>query len=149
MTTGFYGVFCRRTIIRQLRKWDESKIKKIQANQIFHAANKKNFLCCVVKKKFRYSFVLPKKYSVREINNFPRHYKLVAPHGTFWIAKQNKTLFTKTHFDSHILLLHHSNFIYPKTLARGLTTLSEETNQHKHTYVTPSSSLNTNKLPSR
>ena len=34
----------------------------------------KNFLCCVVKKKCRYSFVLPKKYSVREINNFPKHY---------------------------------------------------------------------------
>ena len=35
----------------------------------------KHFLCYVVKKKFRYSFVLPKKYSVREINNFPKHYK--------------------------------------------------------------------------
>ena len=34
----------------------------------------KNFLCCAVKKKFRYSFVLPKKYSVREINNFPKRY---------------------------------------------------------------------------
>ena len=33
-----------------------------KANQIFHAANKKKFHCCVVKKKFRYSFVLPKKY---------------------------------------------------------------------------------------
>ena len=30
----------------------------------------KNFLCCVVNEKFRNSFVLPKKYSVREINNF-------------------------------------------------------------------------------
>ena len=36
----------------------------------------KTILCCVVKKKFRYSFVLPKKYSVREINNFPaKRYK--------------------------------------------------------------------------
>ena len=42
-----------------------------------------------------------------------------------------------------ILLLFLTN------LARGLTTLSKETTQHKHTYVTPSSSLNTNKLPSR
>ena len=31
-----------------------------QKQTIFHAANK-NFLCCVVKKKFRHSFVLPKK----------------------------------------------------------------------------------------
>ena len=31
----------------------------------------KNFLYCVVKEKFRHSFVLPKKYSVREINKFP------------------------------------------------------------------------------
>ena len=36
----------------------------------------KNFLCCVVKEKFRNSFVLPKKYSVREINNFPKRYTL-------------------------------------------------------------------------
>ena len=35
---------------------------------------KKNFLCCVVKEKFRHSFVLPKKYSVREINNSPKRY---------------------------------------------------------------------------
>ena len=31
----------------------------------------KSFLCCVVKVKFRHSFVLSKKYSVREIINFP------------------------------------------------------------------------------
>ena len=36
----------------------------------------KNFLCYVVKEKFRHSFVLPKKYSVREINNFPKRYIL-------------------------------------------------------------------------
>ena len=35
----------------------------------------KNFLCCVVKEKFCYTFVLPKIYSVREINNFPKHYR--------------------------------------------------------------------------
>ena len=35
----------------------------------------KNFLCCVVKEKFHHSFVLPKKYSIREINNFPKRYK--------------------------------------------------------------------------
>ena len=32
-------------------------------------------LCCW--KKFCYSFVLPKIYSVREINNFPKRYKLL------------------------------------------------------------------------
>ena len=37
----------------------------------------KNFLCCVVKEKFRHSFVLPKKYSVREINNFPKRYRSI------------------------------------------------------------------------
>ena len=58
---------------------------------------------------------------------------------------QNKTLFLKTPFDLRRLTpLHHPPFI-PHNLARGLTTLSEETIQRKHTYVTPSSSLN-NKL---
>ena len=37
----------------------------------------KNFLCCVVKEKFRHSFVLPKIYSVGEINNFPKRYRFV------------------------------------------------------------------------
>ena len=41
----------------------------------------KNFRCCVVKEKFRNSFVLPKKYSVREINNFPKHYMGIKPVG--------------------------------------------------------------------
>ena len=45
-----------------------------------------------------------------------------------------------------LLLHHHSTFISYK-LSEGLTTLSEETTQPKHTYVTPSSSLTTN-LPS-
>ena len=36
----------------------------------------KGFPCCVVKEKFRHSFVLSKKYSVREINNFPKRHKL-------------------------------------------------------------------------
>ena len=36
----------------------------------------KTFLCCVVKEKFRHSFVLPKKYNVIEINNFPNRYNL-------------------------------------------------------------------------
>ena len=40
----------------------------------------KNFLCCVVKEKFRHSFVLSKKYSVREINNFPKLYKASSTH---------------------------------------------------------------------
>ena len=49
----------------------------------------KNFLCCVVKEKFRHSFVLPKKYSVREIDNFPKRYtsltqaKLLEPSGCY------------------------------------------------------------------
>ena len=37
----------------------------------------KIFLCCVVKERFRHSFVLPKKYSVREINNFPKRYSFI------------------------------------------------------------------------
>ena len=53
-----------------------------------------------------------------------------------------------------ILLLHHPPFI-SHNLPRGLTTLSEETTQRKHTYVTTiflakhkqtSLSLNNNKL---
>ena len=47
----------------------------------------KNFPCCVVKEKFRNSFVLPKKYSVREINNFPNRYKLTGLE-VFWVEKQ-------------------------------------------------------------
>ena len=33
----------------------------------------KNFRCCVVKEKFRNSFVLPKKYSVRKNNKYPQN----------------------------------------------------------------------------
>ena len=37
----------------------------------------KNILYSVVREKFRNSFVLPKKYSVREINNFPKRYNRI------------------------------------------------------------------------
>ena len=45
----------------------------------------KNFRCCVVKAKFRNSFVLSSN-----------RYKLVTPHGTFWIARQLKTIHNNT-----------------------------------------------------
>ena len=61
---------------------------------------------------------------------------------------QIKTLSLNTFRPSASYLLHHPPFI-SHNLARGITTLSGETTQRKHTYVTPSSSLNTNKLPSR
>ena len=60
---------------------------------------------------------------------------------------QNKNLFIKIHFDSRHLT--SSFYLYlPLNLARGLTTLSEETTQRKHTYVTTIFLAN-NKLPSR
>ena len=55
----------------------------------------------------------------------------------------NKTLFTKTHFDSRHLT--SSSSFYFSQPSEGNCTLSEETTQRKHTYVIPSSSLN-NKL---
>ena len=48
---------------------------------------------------------------------------------------QIKTLFQKHISTLAILLLHHPPFISHK-LCEGLTTLSEETTQRKHTYVT-------------
>ena len=54
----------------------------------------------------------------------------------------NKTLFQK-HLSTIAILLLIPPFI-SHNLARGLITLSEETTQRKHTYVTPSSSLNNN-----
>ena len=30
---GFHGVFCKTTIIRQLRKWNKSKIEKIRKSK--------------------------------------------------------------------------------------------------------------------
>ena len=34
MTPGFHGVFCKTTIIKQLRKGNESKIEKIQSKTV-------------------------------------------------------------------------------------------------------------------
>ena len=55
----------------------------------------------------------------------------------------NKNLIPKNLSIFAILLLHHPPFISHK-LSECLTTLSEETTQRKHTYVTPSSSLKIN-----
>ena len=69
---------------------------------------------------------------------------LVAPKANQYSMLQIKTLSLNTfrlspsYFFIILLLLFLTN------LARGQTTLSEETTQRKHTYVTPSSSLNTN-----
>ena len=71
-----------------------------------------------------------KKCSVKQITISPKRYKLVTPHGTFWIAKQIKTLFLKTPFDLRHLTSSST------TLYISNNTLSEETLQRKHTYVT-------------
>ena len=72
------------------------------------------FFVVLLKKKFRHSFVLPKKYSFREINKFPKRYKLLTPHVTFWMAKQLKTIHKNTFRPSPsyfflIQLLFHTN----------------------------------------
>ena len=67
------------------------------------------------------------------------------------LVVQTQTTFSMLqikHFDYRHLT--SSPFLYLLLkLSEGITTLSEETTQRKHAYVTPSSSLNTNKLPSR
>ena len=60
----------------------------------------------------------------------------------------NKNLFIKTHFDFRHLTSSSSSFYFLTNLARGLTTLSGETTQRKHTYVTPISLVNNNHFPS-
>ena len=58
----------------------------------------------------------------------------------------NKNLILKTPFDSHHLTSSSSFLLFLTNLARGLTTLREETTQRKHTYITTISLAN-NKLP--
>ena len=48
----------------------------------------------------------------------------------------NRNLFTKTHFDSRHLTSSFSPLYTQQTTSEVLTTLSEETTQRKHTYVT-------------
>ena len=59
----------------------------------------------------------------------------------------NKNLFIKTPFDLRHITSSSSTFQFPTNLARGLTTLSEETTQRKHTYVTTIPRLPTTKTP--
>ena len=68
---------------------------------------------------------------------------LAAPKANPIFYAANKNLILKLISTIAILLLHHPPFI-SHNLARGLTTLSEETTQRKHTYVTPASSLTSN-----
>ena len=60
---------------------------------------------------------------------------LAAPKANPIFHAANKNLILK-HISTIAILLLHSTFI-SHNLARGLTTLSEETTQRKHTYVTP------------
>ena len=69
---------------------------------------------------------------------------LAAPKANPIFYAANKNLFIKTPFDSRHLTSSSFYLLFLTNLARGLTTLSEETTQRKHTYVTPSSSLTTN-----
>ena len=58
----------------------------------------------------------------------------------------NKNLFLKTPFDlRHLTSSSSFTFQFPTNLVRGLTTLSEETTQRKHTYVTTIPRLPTTK----
>ena len=61
------------------------------------------------------------------------------------IPRCNKNLFIKTPFDLRHLTPSSSPFQFPTNLVRGLTTLSEETTQRKHTYVTTIPCLPTTK----
>ena len=60
---------------------------------------------------------------------------LAAPKANRIFHAANKNLFIKYVSTITILLLYHPPFISHK-LSEGLTTLNEETTQHKHTYVT-------------
>ena len=64
-----------RHFVSILTSLNSTSLAVPKANPIFHAANKKKtFFVVLLKKSVRHSFVLPKKYSVREINNFPKRY---------------------------------------------------------------------------
>ena len=61
---------------------------------------------------------------------------LAAPKANLIFHAANKNLFIKTPFDYHHLTSSSFYLLFLTTLARGLTTLSEETTQRKHTYIT-------------
>ena len=103
---------------------------------------------------------LPSQPSQLLITQFHLHTHILSTS----LAAQTQTTFSmlqiKTipkHISTISILLLHPSFITLKTLARRLTTLNEETTQHKHTYVTTiflannklSPSLNNNKISSR
>ena len=71
---------------------------------------------------------------------------LEAPKANLIFHAANKNLFLKTPFDLRRLTSSSSSSFYFLQPSEGLTTLSEEPTQRKHTYVTPSFSLNTNQL---
>ena len=75
-------------------------------------------------------------------HNFPT--SLAAPKANPIFHAANKNLIPKTHFDSRHLTSSSSFLLFPYKISEGLTTLSKETTQRKHTYVTPSSSLTNN-----
>ena len=59
---------------------------------------------------------------------------LAAPKANSIFHAANKNLFLKTHFDSHHLTSSSYSFNFSR-ISEGLTTLSKETTQRKHTYV--------------
>ena len=62
---------------------------------------------------------------------------LAAPKANPIFHAANKNLFIKTHFDSrHLTSSSSSSFYFLTTISEGPYKLSEETTQHKHTYVT-------------
>ena len=83
-------------------------------------------------------------------SQYSQHFtSLAAPKANPIFHAANKNLIPKTSYERSPSIFFIILLLFLTNLARGLTTLSEETIQRKHTYVTPSSSLNTNKLPSR
>ena len=60
---------------------------------------------------------------------------LAAPKANPIFHAANKTLFTKTHFDLRHLTSSSSSHYFSQ-ISEGLATLSKETTQRKHTYVT-------------
>ncbi len=140
-----------RTLSTEIEYYQEIwniKIKKKDATQKRHFLTLTpsrliliNLTLCVAKAEFRNSFVALKNIALNN-NHYTPRYKLVTPHSTFWSARQLKTIHNNTFRPTS----SSTTLLFPTSISEGLTTLGEETTQRKHTYVTPSSSLNQTNL---
>ena len=118
-----------------------SKVQFLQLQHVFRQICKKHNPSHVRR------HTLPPQHLITpfRLNTHNPFTSLAAPKANPMFHAANKNLFTKTHFDSRHLTSSSSSFYFSQP-SKGNYTLSEETTQRKHTYVTSSSSLLTNQL---